>query len=146
MSKEIKPQKPLSIEQAGNLIKEKKETLASDMKKEAKNAPISIADPEERKRYLLYGISLLDDISEANKNAWCSLAGKAPGLYTTRNVAKMLKMFLTLRTHNFSLVQIAYKLQISPDKLEKIELLALQCVMENREKTRNTGIPIFGEN
>jgi hypothetical protein len=139
-----KPQKPLNIEQAGNFLKEKKETMAADMKKEAKAAPISFASPEDRQRYLLYGISLLGDVSETAKNTWCMLTNNAPALYTTRQVAEMLRKLLVLRINGYSIKNIAYHVHTTPAVVEQVERLALSTIADLITKKQKTEIPIIG--
>lgn len=137
-------QKPLSIEQAGNFLKEKNETMAADMKKEAKAAPISFASPEDRRRYLLYGISLLGDISESAKNTWCMLTDKAPALYTTKQVAEILRKLLVLRINGYSVKKIAYHVHTSPAVIEQVERLALSTIADIITRKQKTEIPIIG--
>ena len=139
-----KPHKPMSITEAGNFLKEKNETMAADMKKEAKAAPISFASPEDRQRYLLYGISLLMDISESAKNAWCMITGKAPGLYSTKQVAEMLRKLLVLRINGYSVRNIAHHLHTTPVIIEQVERLALSTIADIITRKQKTEIPIIG--
>ena len=138
--------KPMSIDQAGNYIKEKAKTMAEDTKKEARKAPISLAPPQDRKAYLMYGISLLDNISESAKILWCKIANKAPALYSTREVAMMLKKLLVLRINGYSLQQIAHHLHTTIPVIEQSEELAVKVVCEAIETRRLAGVPILGNN
>ena len=144
MSEEIKPQKPMSIEQAGNYLKEKTETIAEDMKREAKKHAVSVALPEDRKRYLMYGISLLEDVSESLKNTWCAITNKAPALYTTKEVSQILRKLLVLRINGYSVKQISHHLHEMTMTIEKAEALAIRAVQEAMTRRKNTGYPIVG--
>lgn len=139
-----KQPKNLSIEQAGNLLKEKAKTIPEDMKKVAKEAPISTATPGDRGKYLMYGISLMRDIPESLKVKWCAATGHSSAMYSTREVAAILKKLLQLRTCGHSIAQIAQKLGASIPQIEKSEKLAKLGVQFAIEKMQNTGIPIIG--
>ena len=144
MREEKRPQNPMSIEQAGNFLKEKTETMAEDMKKEAKAAPISFADPYDRQEYLLYGIYLLNDISEMHKRVWCVISHRSPELYTTKQVAGIIRKLMILRINGFSVERIAHHLHETPLVVEQVEKLAITVIKEAIEKKRNTGIPLLG--
>lgn len=138
--------KNMSIEQAGNYIKEKAKTMAEDTKKEVKKAPITLAPEQDRKSYLMYGISLLGDISESAKNLWCQITNKAPALYSTKEVAIMLKKLLVLRINGYSLQQIAHHLHTTIPVIEQSEELAVRVICEAIETRRLIGVPIIGGN
>jgi hypothetical protein len=144
MSEEKTVQKPMSIEQAGNFIKEKRETVAEDMKKEAKEAPISFASPEDRKSYLIYGISLMTDVSEQTKNDFCSITGRAASLYTTKEVSLLLRKFLVLRINGYSLESLQHHLKTNKIILGKVEVLALRTIKGIIDRKRNSELPIIG--
>ena len=136
----------LSIAQAGNYIATQKKTIAEDIKKEAKKAPITLSLERDRKAYLMYGISLLTDISESAKNLWCRITNKTPVLYTTREVTVMLKKLLVLRINGYSLQQIAHHLHTTIPVIEQSEELAVKVVCQAIETRKLTGIPILGNN
>lgn len=136
--------KNMSIEQAGNYIAEKTKTIAEDVKKEARKAPITVAPERDRQAYLMYGISLLEDISESAKNLWCKITNKAPALYSTKEVAMMLKKLLVLRINGYSLQQIAHHLHTTIPVIEQSEELAVRVTYEAIETRRLSGIPIIG--
>jgi len=139
-----KPQKPMSIEQAGNFLKEKNETMADDSKRAAKDAPISFASPEDRVKYLIYGISLLEDITEGTKVSWCMINNKAPALYTTKGVCDMLRKLLVLRINGYSAKQIAYHLHTTEICIDQSERLGITAIAEAIRKKRGTEIPLIG--
>ncbi len=140
-----KDKKKMSIEQAGNYLTEKKETMAADIKAEAKKQAISIASPEDMAKYLMYGISLLNDISETAKNEWCKISNKAPAMYSTHEVCNILRGILVLRANHYSINSIAHKLNVSPVIVVKVEALAIKVVGEAIEKKKNSGaLPIIG--
>lgn len=137
-------QKPMSIEQAGNYLEDKKKTVAEDMKQEAKKAPISCADIKDRVNYLIYGVSLFHDVTETEKNAWCRITGKAPALYTTKEVALNLKRLLVLRINGYQVKSVAHHLKTLPEVIEKCEELAVKAIKRVIETKQNTNIPILG--
>ncbi len=136
--------KNMSIEQAGNYLAEKKKPMGEDIKKESRQAPITLALKEDRKTYLMYGIFLLGDISESAKNLWCKITNKAPVLYSTKAVAVMLKKLLVLRINGYSLQQIAHHLHTTIPVIEQSEELAVRVVCEAIETRRLTGVPLIG--
>jgi hypothetical protein len=138
------PKQPLSIEQAGNYLKEKNKTAAADIKKEAKDNPISYAIPEDRAKYLIYGISLLEDVSESAKNTWAAITGKSSGLYSTKEVCSILRKLLVLRINGYSREAIAHHLKSDIVTLGKCEELAIRVVRDAIETKRNTTIPLIG--
>jgi hypothetical protein len=142
MSEKI--QRPLSIEQAGNFLREKNETMAEDAKQAAKAAPISFATPGDRTKYLIYGISLMEDVSESTKNTWCSITGKAHALYTTKAVCDILRKLLVLRINGYSIQHIAHHLHTDVVTLGKVEKLAIDTIMQVISRKQNTEIPIIG--
>jgi len=137
-------QKPMSIEQAGNYLKEKSETMPADMKKAASTAPISFALPRDRIAYLMYGISLFYDMPETLKNRWCAIAGKSPVMYTTKEVAILLRKLLILRINGYSRKQIARHMKIKPEMIFKAEEIAIKSIKYAIEKKQNTGVAILG--
>lgn len=136
--------KNMSIEQAGNYLADKTKTMAEDIKKESRKAPITLAPERDRKAYLMYGISILDDISETAKNLWCKISNKAPAMYSTKEVAVMFKKLLVLRINGYSLQIIAQHLHTTIPVIEQTEELAVKVVCEAIEKREATGIPIIG--
>lgn len=142
---EEKPKKVFdTIEQAGNYLEEKKETMKEQVEKDAKEAPISTCDPAQAKKYLLYGISLLTDISESLKCSWCMAARKPSSLYSTREVAQMLAKLLAMRLNGYSVAYIARKLGVTPVSIMQSEKIAIKAVQESINKYRNSGIAIIG--
>jgi len=144
MSEENKPQKPMSIEQAGNYLSEKKANMPQEAKKQAKSAPISLAPGKDRRRFLVYAISQMEDISESDKNEWCRISGKAPAMYSTKEVCRMFKQLLCLRMNGYGYDGIARHLNTSAAVIRKSEALALKCVSSAIDKRRNSAIPIIG--
>jgi hypothetical protein len=137
-------QKPMSIEQAGNFLEDKKKTVAEDMKQEAKKAPISCADIKDRISFLVYGVSLFHDVTETEKNTWCQITGKSPSLYSTREVALNLKRLVVLRINGYTAKAVAHHLKTLPEVIEKCEELAVKAIKRAIETKQNTGIPIIG--
>ena len=136
--------KPLSIEQAGNFLKEKVKTMPEDTKKEAKKQPISVAPTGDRIKYLMYGITILTDVSEAIKNRWCNLTEKSTGMYSTKEVCQMLRRILVLRINGYTIKNIAHHLKATEVEVLQSESLAVAAIKENIEKKKDSGIPILG--
>jgi hypothetical protein len=136
---------PMSISQVQNYIAAKKRTMASDMKKiVGENAQISIVNEHQRKQYIMNGLSCLCDITEEEKNIWCALANKAPNMYTTKEVAIIMKKLMVLSINNVSLEQISKTVGVPLKEMESIEALCVFCVMEAIELRKAHGIPLVG--
>lgn len=144
MSEENKPQKPMSIEQAGNYLAEKKDKMQEEAKIQAKSAPISLAPAQDRRDFLMYAISQMEDVSESDKNEWCRISGKAPAMYSTKEVCRMFKQLLCLRMNGYGYDGIAKHLKTAPEVIKRSESLALQCVSQAIEKRKHSAIPIIG--
>jgi DNA-directed RNA polymerase specialized sigma24 family protein len=113
------PKKPMNIEQAGNYLKEKAKTSSEDIKKEAAKQQISVAPPEDKKKFLMYCINRVDN--------------------------KQLKALLTVRViHGWSYKRIAQYFNVSVDQVKALEKVAIEAVKEAITITRNTNIPIIG--
>ena len=137
-------QKPMNIEQAGNYLKEKIKTMPADIKKQAKAEPISIAPPKDRINYLMYGISVMTNVSETIKNKWCTIANKTPGMYTTKEVCGVLRKILVLRINGYSTQQIAHHLKSQELAIIQSEELAVQAIGQAIEQKQATAVPILG--
>lgn len=138
------PKTPMSIEQAGNFLAEKKKTMKEDIKAEAKQNPISVMNPADTRRYLEYGISLLTDVSESHKNSWCMAARKPPALYSTKEVARLLRALMTLRVSGASIEAIAKHLGTTPVAVMQSEKIALRAIGEAINRSQANGVPIIG--
>lgn len=137
-------QKPMSIEQAGNYLAEKRETVEEDIKAEVKKNPISVAPPRDRIKYLQYGLSLMEDISEHMKIMWCTAANRAPGMYTTKEVCELMKKHLFLRMHGYSDKYLAKYLHETEDTLRQCEVVAVAAVKIAIAKRMATSVPLVG--
>lgn len=140
------PQKPLSIEQAGNYLKEKTKTMAADLKKEVKNKPVSLAPPEDRKKFLIYGMSLLVDVTESEKSTFCIITKKTPVLYTTKDVARILRQILALGINGCTIRQMAHHLKEEVSTMEKVDEFAKFAAMGaiKKKKIQIGSIPLIG--
>jgi hypothetical protein len=138
-----------SIDAAGNYLAEKKEDLKQSdnaVKKEAQQHPISMALPEDRKRYLMYGVSLLHNVNEHIKCAFCTLTNKAPALYSTAEVADIMRKVIVCRINGYSIKQIAHHLHSTEEMIKDVEALSLRVIKEAIDIQRAAGIPLIGVN
>lgn len=138
MSDEKKPLPPMSIEQAGNYLAEKQETLADDIKKEASDMPISYALPEDMRTFLRYSMSLLDRLDPATMKALPVLGLSA------EDGARLLKKLLQFRIDGCSREQIAHFFKVKVDIIRDLEVLAIRAIQEEISRRRMSGIPILG--
>lgn len=132
-----------SIEQAGNFLNNSQKDKTVDAKAQAKEAPISFASPEDRKKYLSYGLSLLEDVTEGAKAEFCRVANKSPVLYTTKEVTKIIKQIMILRIAGYSQRFIARMLSEERTVIAKVEALGLKLVKEVIAHKIKHGIPIL---
>lgn len=138
--------KNMSIEQAGNYIKEKTENAKHDIKQEVKDKPISFASVEDRVKFLKYGISLLNNISEFDKNKWCKITGKAEAMYSTKEVTKIIRQLLVLRVNGYPIKVIADFLKTTPMVVSNCEQLGIRIIKDNIDKIQKNNVPIVGLN
>lgn len=136
--------KVFNITQAGNYLKELKNKLVAKIKGAvSKEAKISTALPQDRRKFLAYAISLLDNVSRENLHLFCKVTGKSLNVYSCTELAGLYKQLLTLRVSGYSIRQIAYILKTPPEILGKVELIALAAVDEAIEKKKVGAVPIL---
>ena len=114
------------------------------MKKEVRNHPITTALPEDRKKYLDYCIAMLDTITETDKYEFCRIAGKPPALYTTKDIAEMIKGVMYARTSEYTYEAIAESIGLSVEAVETLERFAKLLIKEKIGAMKREGIPIIG--
>jgi len=139
----IEPDKPLSFEQAVNYLEEKKDTLAKDTKKAMSDIPISTASPQDRKRYLHYGISLLSKIPGSIKN---TIPDTFKNGVSDRELVNNIKRYMTLRIEGYSIIHIARFLDQPIQSLLLVEKATMSAMKEAIETRKASGIPILGSN
>lgn len=133
-----------NIEQAGNYLKELKNKLVAKIKGAVSSeAKISMALPQDRRKFLTHAISLLDNVSRDNLHLFCKVTGKSLNVYSCTELADLFKQLLTLRVTGYSIRQIAFILKTPAEILEKVELIALAAVDEAIEKSKVGAIPIL---
>jgi hypothetical protein len=133
-----------TFEEAVNIIEEKKETHLADDKAEAQKAPISYASPDDRIKYLMYCIDLIDNVGESAKNEFCKIVGRPYAMYSTMDVTKIMRIFLTLRVHGLHPKTIAKRIGVEENIIDKVDLLGKVIVKQAIENTKMNGIPIVG--
>jgi hypothetical protein len=141
---EEKPQKPMSIEQAGNYLTEKRKTAEEDIKAEVKKNPISVAPAGDRFKYLQYGLSLMEDISEHQKILWCTAARRAPNMYTTKEVCELMKKHLFLRMNGYSNRALGRVMGAPESSLNQCEVISIDSVKIAIGQRIATSTPIVG--
>lgn len=139
------PREPLNFTQAINYLKELKDNIVKKVKRAiSKDAQISCAMPEDRCKFLSYGISLLKKVDSENADLFYKVTGKSRNLYSNTELATMFKQLLTLRINRYSLRQIAYVLKTPPVVLEKVEVIAVAAVKKAIEKAQVGKVPLVG--
>lgn len=136
--------KPLNIEQAHNYLKQTEESKKADIKTEANKQKISVALPQDRKAYLIYGLSFLTDTSEAIKRVFCAITNQSIEIYATKEVAAFLRKILALRINGYTAQQIAYHVKKTPEVITQVEALAIKAIGERITMSQANGIPIVG--
>lgn len=145
METKVTPNKFFSIEQAGNWLKEFKNNLVKTVKKTVSdNAKISIAPPKDRRKFLTYGISLLQDVDQENMDLFYTITGKSRHLYSGSEIATMFRQLLTLRVNYYSIEQIAHVFHTPPDILKKVEMIAIVSCNRAIDKAKVDAIPLVG--
>jgi hypothetical protein len=136
----LQEDKLLNIEQAGNKIREDEKTKPAEIKAEAKKQDISVALPEDRRKYLLYCISLLEYVDGDLMN---KLPENIRTMYSGREMADMVKAFLTMKIHGMSAQMVSKKTGIPLKVIEDFDFIAQIAVKRAIHKTKEKGIPII---
>lgn len=126
--------KPLSIEQAGNLLKEKEKTLKEDVKADIAKAQISVAPEQDRVTFLLYALCYLNTVSPEVERAFLTITGTISASLTRKQIAELLKKILALRVHGFGIAQIAKHLREPIERIASLEELGKIAVGEAIQK------------
>lgn len=139
-------QRPMSIEEATNFLKEKTKDIKKVVKKDVDKAQISTAMPEDRKKYLNYVLSLLDNVSPEVYRAFLGITGTISSSLTKKQVAELLRRILVCRTVGYSISAIARSIKEPVEVTKKIERLGLIAVGEAIERHKLGGVPIINVN
>ena len=118
-----------SIEQAGNWLKGIKKLV--EKKASMENFPVTTAMPQERRRYLLYGISLLNE-----KDYPTDQRGKI----------SMVKNLLRARASGYSLEWLANHSGCSLETSKKWEKEGICLVKDAINNRIKHNLPILGRN
>lgn len=135
--------KPLSIEAAGNKIKEDDRLSPAIIKAEAKKQDISLAMPEDRKKYLLYCVSLLNYV---DGDLMRKLPENIRTMYSGHEMAKMVKVFLSMQIHGASKQFISKKTNIPLNVINDFDWVAQMAVKRAIISAKERGIAIVGNN
>ena len=133
--------KPLNFEQAINKLKADDKAAPAKIHAEAKGQDVSVALPEDRKKYLLYCISLLKHVDgDLTKH----LPENIRTIYSGREMANMVKAFLTMQIHGISKEMIAKRTGIPFKIVDDFDFMAQIAVKRAITQAKNKGIPILG--
>lgn len=138
---ENKPKQFLSIEQAMNKIKDDAKTMPARIKAEAAKQDISYALPEDRKKFLLYAISLLNYVDG-------DVARRLPETirlkYSGRELAIFFRGLLHMKIDYHSNAKIAKILGVKENLIEVMESIAIQAASRDIARARENGLPLIG--
>ena len=129
--------KPLSINEAFNKIKADEPANLEKVKKEAQNVDITTAPPKDRKNFLNYAISLLNDIDH-------DLSVKLPFNATSKQMARILKTFMFLRVNGVSDRQMAKQFGVERGVVKRVEIIGREAIKRAVERNVKAGVPIIG--
>ena len=143
---ENKPQKPLSIVEAGNYLKEQSDdtVMKANIKKDIDKAQISVAPPRDRINYIAYALNFLTNVSPEVEKAFLEITGTISSSISRSDIAKLLRKIMVCRVNGYSVQAIAHHLKEQPKIIETLEKLAVVAVGEEMERHKVTNIPIIG--
>ena len=133
--------RPLSINQAFNKLKEDEKAAPAKIKKEAKDQDISVALPEDRKKYLIYCVSLLKYV---DGDLMRRLPENLRTLYSGQEMAEMTRAFLRMQIDGVSKQMISKKTGIPLNVIEDFNFISQMAVKRAIASTKEKGIPIVG--
>jgi len=119
--KTLPGQRGMSIEQAGNYLKDREKTLEKDTKERMKDKQPSVATPQDRKKFLKYCISLMTHPNDQDAKA-----------------------LLIMRAEGMTYKSISYYSRVPEDKIKILEGIAIKKAKDAIAARRTTGIPIIG--
>lgn len=132
---------PLNIEQASNKIKADEKTKPAEIRAEAEKQDISTALPEDRKKYLLYCVSLLKYVDgDLTKH----LPENIRTMYSGAEMATMVRAFLTMQIYGVSKQMISKRTGIPMNVIEDFDFMAQIAVKRAIAQSKERGIPIVG--
>jgi len=136
-----------NIEQASNWIKEKiakglRKTVQED--KQIKDFQPSIALEHDRRKYLLYCISLLEDVSLGVMVQLPSQLRVANSL-SSKQVAMLMRRFMIDKIYKgYSYKEMSVIYNVPEPVIEKFDFLCQLAVKEAINKTKREKVPIVG--
>jgi glutaminase len=134
---------PLSLEQAGNLLKAKDKTMSADIKKDVAKAQITHTPKPDRIKYLMYTIGLLTDVSPEVEHAFYKMTKFISASMTRKEIAALLQKILRARVMGASPQRIAYALKEPVERIKLLEQLGQIAVCEMIERMKLAGVPIL---
>ena len=134
-------QKHYTLEQAANYLREKRETIKEDIKKEASHQDITVAPAEDRHRYLQYCISLLEEV---DNDIMGMLPDNIRNSYSRRDMAQFFRAFLGMKICHYSDERIASEFGVPVKLVKTLDVLAQEAVFRAVKEKREKGIPILG--
>lgn len=138
-----KEDKPLSIEQAGNKVRADDKTKPAEIHAEAEKQDISTAMPADRRKYLLYCVSLLKHV---DGDLMRKLPENIRTMYSGREMATMVRAFCSMQIYGASKLMIHKKTGIPMNVIEDFDFMAQIAVKRAIATAKARGIPILGSN
>ena len=136
-----------SIESAGRWIKERtydflRKSVKAD--KQVKDFQPSVAPEQDRQKYLLYCISLLENVSPGVMRQLPSQLRLANSL-SSKQVAMLMRRFMIDKIYrNYSCKEMAVIYQVPESVVTTFDNLCQIAVKEAIEKTKREKVPVLG--
>lgn len=135
------PDKQLSFEQAINKIKADEKSKPAEIHKEAEQQDITTAMPADRRKYLLYCVSLLKFV---DGDLMRKLPENIRTMYSGSEMAQMTRAFLTMQIYGVNNKLISKKTGIPLNVIEDFNFIAQTAVKRAIAQAKLRGIPIIG--
>ena len=135
--------RPLNIEQAMNKIAADEKTKPAEIHAEAQKQDVSTAMPADRRKYLLYCVSLLTFV---DGDLMRKLPENVRTMYSGREMATMVRAFLTMQIYGATKQIICKKTGIPLNVIDEFDFLAQISVKRAIAQAKSNGIPILGSN
>jgi hypothetical protein len=132
--------RPLNFDQAINKIKEDDKLAPAILKAEAAKQDISLALPDDRKKYLLYCVSLLHHV---DSDLMRKLPENIRTIYSGREMAEMVKVFLSMQIHGASKQFISKKTGIPMNIIEDFDFMAQIAIKRAIAIAKEKGIALL---
>lgn len=138
---------PLSIEQAANWLKEQiakglRKVVTED--KQVKDFQPTVAPEADRQKYLLYCISLLENVSPGIMSQLPTQLRIINAL-SSKQVAMLMRRFMIDKIYKgYSVKEMSVIYQVPEQVIEKFDFLCQLAVKEAIQTTKREKVPILG--